>query len=68
MSGEFHHKYTLTKHRMEPPTDLYEDMSTLNALYGELCWNHDDPLEFKADFENNCIIIRNKNHGKRKDN
>jgi hypothetical protein len=53
---------------MEPPTDLYEDMSTLNALYGELCWNHDDPLEFKADFENNCIIIRNKNHGKRKDN
>lgn len=41
-------------------TDLYEDMATLNALYGELCWDHEDILEFKADYENDCIIVRNK--------
>ena len=44
----------------EKPTDLYEDMATLNALYGELCWEHDDLLDFKADYENDCIIISNK--------
>ncbi len=53
---------------MEPPTDLYEDMRTLNTLYEELCWDHQDSLEFKADFENDCIIIRNKNHVQRKNN
>ena len=44
----------------EKPTDLYEDMATLNALYGELCWDHDEALDFKADYENDCIIISNK--------
>ena len=39
------------------PTDLYEDMETLNTLYEELCWPHDKPLEFRADFENDRIII-----------
>ena len=26
--------------------DLYEDMERLNALYEELCWDVDVPLEF----------------------
>ena len=34
------------------PTDLWEDMETLNALYEELCWDPEKPLEFKADYEN----------------
>ena len=44
----------------EPVTDLYEDMATLNALYEELCWPADKPLEFNADFENDQIIIKVK--------
>ena len=42
------------------PSDLYEDMATLNALYEELMWNHKDILEFSADYDNNRIIIKNK--------
>ena len=42
------------------PNDLWQDMSKLNALYGEKCWGHEDILEFSADYENNRIIIRNK--------
>ena len=42
------------------PNDLWQDMSKLNALYGEMCWGHEDILEFSADYENNRIIIRNK--------
>ena len=42
------------------PTDLYEDMRRLNSLYEELCWDNDDILEFNPDYDNNCIIIRNK--------
>ena len=45
------------KKMSEPVTDLYEDMATLNTLYEELCWDPEKPLEFKADFENNRIII-----------
>jgi|TARA_B100001113_G_C20960005_1_gene557033 hypothetical protein len=48
---------------MEPqqaPTDLYEDMRKLNMLYEELMWDHEDILEFVADYENNRIIVRNK--------
>ncbi len=41
----------------EPVTDLYEDMATLNALYEELFWDPEKPLEFKADYENDRIII-----------
>ena len=33
------------------PTDLYQDMETLNALYEELCWDPEDELEFKADYK-----------------
>ena len=44
----------------EPVTDLYEDMATLNALYEEVCWDPEIPLEFKADFKNDQIIIKLK--------
>ena len=37
--------------------NLWEDMDRLNALYEELMWPHDVELEFKADYENNRIII-----------
>ena len=36
------------------PTDLYEDMRRLNSLYEELCWDHQDILEFYPDYDNNC--------------
>jgi len=45
---------------MEEPTDLYEDMEKLNALYEELCWDHDEPLDFTADYKNDRIIIKRK--------
>ena len=45
---------------MEDPTDLYQDMEKLNALYGELYWDHDEPLDFTADYKNDRIIIRRK--------
>lgn len=45
---------------MSEVTDLYEDMATLNALYEELCWPADKPLEFKADYENDQITIKVK--------
>ena len=44
--------------------DLWEDMDRLNALYEELMWDHDDVLEFVADYENDQIIIRNKSRDK----
>tara|TARA_Y100001937_G_scaffold25134_1_gene36022 strand:- start:210 stop:395 length:186 start_codon:yes stop_codon:yes gene_type:complete len=46
----------------EEPNDLWQDMETLNTLYEELCWAHNDVLEFVPDFENNRIIIKNKTH------
>ena len=45
---------------MEEPTDLYQDMEKLNALYGELCCDHDEQLDFTADYKNDRIIIRRK--------
>tara|TARA_B100001989_G_scaffold142258_1_gene101148 strand:- start:204 stop:350 length:147 start_codon:yes stop_codon:yes gene_type:complete len=45
---------------MPQPTDLYQDMETLNMLYEELMWNPDAILEFKADYINNRIIIQTK--------
>ena len=44
----------------EHVNDLYEDMDRLNALYEELCWDHDAPLEFIPDYKNDRIIIRNR--------
>ena len=38
--------------------DLWEDMDRLNALYEEMMWPNDVELEFKADYENNRIIIK----------
>ena len=45
-----------------PPhvNDLWEDMDRLNMLYEELCWSHDDVLEFVPDYENDRIIIKNR--------
>ena len=40
------------------PTDLWDDMDKLNALYGKLNWDHTDYLEFAI--EGNHITIRNK--------
>tara|TARA_B100000287_G_scaffold224523_1_gene211911 strand:- start:837 stop:1007 length:171 start_codon:yes stop_codon:yes gene_type:complete len=42
------------------PSDLYDDMRTLNMLYEELCWDHEDELDFVADYVNDRIIITNK--------
>ncbi len=44
----------------EHVNDLYEDMERLNALYEELMWNHEDVLDFVADYENDQIVIRNR--------
>ena len=41
------------------PTDMYDDMRTLNMLYEELCWDHEDELEFTADYVNDRIIVTN---------
>ena len=56
LEPEEHHWGDETHH----VNDLWEDMDRLNMLYEELCWDNLDLLEFKADFENNQIIIRNK--------
>ena len=47
--------------------DLYEDMERLNALYEELMWGYDEVLDFRADYENDRIIITNKTRSKNKD-
>ena len=44
--------------RDEEPSDMYEDMAKLNMLYEELCWDHDDILQFSIDGDR--ITIRNK--------
>ena len=43
---------------MPNPNQLYEDMEKLNALYEELCWDHDDELIFTHDGKE--VIIYNK--------
>ena len=40
------------------PNALWEDISTLNTLYEELCWDNDDDLQFTI--EGDRIIIVNK--------
>ena len=44
----------------EHVNDLWEDMDTLNMLYEELCWGHDEVLEFIPDYKNDRIIIKNR--------
>ena len=48
-------------HLPEHINNLWEDMDRLNALYEELMWDHDVELEFKADYDNNQIIINLRN-------
>ena len=43
---------------MPNPNALWEDMSTLNMLFEELCWDHDDKLQFTID--GNKIVIVNQ--------
>jgi len=57
MHGNLEPEESIFAHRVN---DLYEDMERLNALYEELCWPHNDVLEFKVDYENDRIIITNK--------
>lgn len=47
---------------MPNPNALYEDILKINTLYDELCWGHDDELEFSIEFVkgNGRVIIRNK--------
>lgn len=42
---------------MVNPNQLYEDMEKLNALYEELCWGHDDELQFTH--EEGRVVIKN---------
>ena len=48
--------------------DLWEDMARLNMLYEELCWDHDDVLEFVPDYNEDVIVIRNKSRKKSSNN
>ena len=43
---------------MDKVEDLYEDMERLNMLYEEMCWDPSVRLDFRADYENNRIIIK----------
>jgi len=47
---------------MPNPNQLYDDMEKLNALYEELCWDHDDELVFQIEYltGKGRIIIKNK--------
>ena len=47
---------------MTRPNDLWDDMAILNSLYSELCWDHDDIIEFIPDYKNDRIIIKRKNY------
>ena len=40
------------------PSNLYDDMRRLNAMYQELCWDDDDELVFTHD--GSRVIIYNK--------
>jgi len=47
---------------MSNPNQLQQDMEKLNALYEELCWGHDDELEFQIEYlrDRGRVIIKNK--------
>ena len=53
---------------MPNPEQLYEDMNKLNMLFEELCWDHDEPLDFMADYKNDRIIIKRKDPYKHNEN
>ena len=50
---------------MPNPNQLYEDMEKLNALYEELCWDHDDELVFTHDATEIIIYNKTKENGKK---
>ena len=47
---------------MPNSNQLYEDMKKLNTLFEELCWGHDDDLEFSIEYlrKGGRVVIRNK--------
>ena len=48
---------------MTRPNDLWDDMAILNSLYSELCWDHDDIIEFTPGLRKTIrIIIKRKNY------
>lgn len=51
---------------MSNPNQLQQDMEKLNALYEELCWGHDDELEFQIEYlrDRGRVIIKNKTQEK----
>jgi hypothetical protein len=51
---------------MSNTNQFYEDMQKLNDLYEELCWAHDDELEFQIEYLTNKgrIVIKNKTQEK----
>ena len=50
---------------MTNPNALYEDMEKLNALFEELCWDHDDELVFTHDGTKVIIFIKTKENQKK---
>ena len=52
------HPLVIFSKTMDRVEDLYEDMERLNMLYEEMCWDPNVRLEFRADYENNRIIIK----------
>ncbi len=42
---------------MSDPDALWRDIQRLDDWYEELIWEPEKPLEFKADYENDRIII-----------
>ena len=44
-------------------SDLYGDMAKLNALYEELCWDHDDELVFTHDGKRVMIYNETQEEG-----
>jgi hypothetical protein len=51
---------------MPNPQQLWIDLEKLNALYEELCWDHDDELVFCI--EGNRVVISNTTQSGRDDN
>ena len=48
---------------MPNPNALYDDMAKLNALYEELCWDHDDELVFTHDGKRVMIYNETQEEG-----
>ena len=53
---------------MANPNQLHEDMEKLNTLYEELCWGHDDELEFQIEYIRDYVTITIKNKTQEQNN